>query len=117
MKKKEVVHAPGAPAASTEGMTKIGRLAEWMTATSYEDGTPRQVPTCTFWCQGGEWKANLRDRAEGLCLWLSAATWAELVKIMDEACQDASYPWRRDEYGDPEKGKRAKRLDNGHSRG
>jgi hypothetical protein len=109
VKKKEVSHAPGAPAASIEGMNKIGQLAEWMTATSYEDGTPRQVPTITFWCQGGEWKANLRDRAEGLCLWLSAGTWAELVKIIDAACQDSTYPWRRDEYGDPDKGKRVKR--------
>lgn len=109
MKKKNVVHAPGGPAASTDGMGKIPQLAEWMTATSYEDGTARQVPTITFWCQAGEWKANLRDRAEGLCLWLSAESWQELVKIVDVACQDSTYPWRRDEFGDPEKGKRAKK--------
>ena len=108
MKKKEVVNAPGSPAASVDGMSKLPSLAEWMTATTYDDGTTRQTPTVTFWCQGGEWKANLRDRAEGLCLWLSAETWAELVKIIDAACQDAGYPWRRDEYGDPDKGKRAK---------
>jgi len=110
VKKKEVKAIPGGPAASSEGLSKLVSLAEWMTSTSYEDGTPRQVPTVTFWCQAGEWKANLRDRAEGLCLWLSAGSWGELVKMIDAACQDSSYPWRRDEYGDPEKGKRVRRA-------
>lgn len=117
VKKKVVNNAVGAPAANVDGMKGIASLAEWMTATSYEDGTVRQVPTVTFWCAGGEWKANLRDRAEGLCLWLSADTWGELVKLCDAACQDSGYPWRRDEFLDPERGKRVRRVDNGTSRG
>lgn len=109
MRKKSVTSVGSGPAASTEGLSKLPSLAEWMTTTSFEDGTPRIVPTVTFWCSNGEWKANLRDRAEGLCLWLSAPTWSDLVKMIDLACQDESYPWRRDEFGDPEKGKRANR--------
>lgn len=109
MRKKAVHNAPGSPAASVDGLSKLPQLGEWMTSTTYDDGSPRQLPTVTFWCQGGEWKCNLRDRAEGLCLWLSAETWAELVKMIDEACQDESYPWRKDEYGDPDKGKRVKK--------
>lgn len=108
MKKKECTNAPGAPAASVDGLGKLTAFGEWMTATTYEDGTPRQLPTYTVWCQAGEWKANLRDREEGLCLWLSAPTHLELIKMIDAACQDASYPWRRDEYGDPDRGKRVK---------
>lgn len=109
MKRKAVTVAGGGPAASSDGLSKLPRLAEWMTATTYEDGAQRMVPTMTFWCSGGEWKANLRDRAEGLCLWLSAPTWSDLVKMVDLACLDESYPWRKDEFGDPEKGKRVKR--------
>lgn len=106
MKKKAVADAPGGPAASVEGLDRLKRFAEWMTATTFDDGAERQLPTYTVWCQGGEWKANLRDREEGLCLWLSAPTHLELIKLIDAACQDASYSWRKDAYGDPEKGKR-----------
>lgn len=113
MKRKHVASAPGGPAASVEGLAKLPQLGEWMTSTTYEDGASRQLPTMTFWCQNGEWKVNLRDRSEGLCLWLSAATWVELVKLINDACQDESYPWRKDEFGDPDKGKRVK----GPSRG
>lgn len=109
MRKKSVVHAGAGPAASVDGLAKLPRLAEWMTSTAYEDGTPRIVPTMTVWCSNGEWKVNLRDRAEGLCLWLSATSYVELVKMIDLACLDESYPWRRDEFGDPDKGKRVKR--------
>ena len=109
MKRKQVTAQAGGPCASSEGLSKLPRLAEWMTSTTYEDGTPRTVPTITFWCQGGEWRANLRDRAEGLCLWLCAPTWVDLVKMIDLACLDESYPWRRDEFNDPDKGKRVKR--------
>lgn len=109
MKKKTLTRVPGGPAASTDGLSKLPLLAEWMTSTTYEDGAERQVPTMTFWCQAGEWKVNLRDRAEGLCLWLSAGTWLELLKMINDACQESAFPWRRDEYGDPDKGKRLRR--------
>jgi hypothetical protein len=108
MKKKTVAAAPGGPAASIEGLSKVPQYAEWMTATCYEDGTPRMAPTLTIWCQGGEWRANLRDRAEGLCLWLSAATHSDLIKLVDEFCQSSDAPWRHDEFGTREKGKRVK---------
>lgn len=106
--KKSVAIVKGGPAASVDGMGKIPSLAEWMTATTFDDGADRQTPTVTFWCAGGEWHANLRDRAEGLCLWLVAPTWAELVKLCDQMCQESSAPWRRDAPGDKDKGKRVK---------
>jgi hypothetical protein len=85
------------------------RLAEWMTCGWFEDTKePRLGPTLTVWCVSGEWRASLKDRAEQLVCWLSATTYAELMEMADAFCQSGEAPWRHDEQGTPEKGKRAK---------
>lgn len=85
------------------------RLADWMTSGWFEDTKePRLGPTLTIWCVSGEWRASMKDRAEQLVCWLSAPTYAELMEMADAFCQSAEAPWRHDETGTPEKGKRAK---------
>lgn len=96
MKRKEVRAAGPGGAASTEGLSKLPNLAEWMTTTAFDDGAPRQVPTITFFCQDGEWRASLKDREEGLCMFLNAPTWAELVKLINDMCMEEKGPWRHD---------------------
>lgn len=102
MKRKSVeqlvgvrVHASPAGLASTHP-----NLAEFMTAAVFEDeGKPaaRESPTVTVWCAGGQWKASVKDRAEGLVLWLSAESWAELWQMVDLFVMEGDAPWRHDE--------------------
>jgi len=86
------------------------RLAEWMTCGWFEDTKePRLGPTLTIWCVSGEWRASLKDRAEQLVCWLSAPTYDELMEMADAFCQSGEAPWRHDEQGAPDKGKRVKK--------
>lgn len=108
VKRKEVSKTEAQDHASRAGLDKLASFAEFMTAGQYDDGKARQAPTVTVWCSGGEWKCNIRDRAEQLCLWLSADTWAELVKLINEYCLESAAPWRIDDGGQQD-GKRLPR--------
>lgn len=75
-------------------------LAEFMTAAAFEnDGKldRRESPTITVWCSGGQWRASVKDRAEGLVMWLSAETWCELWQMVELFVMEADAPWRHDE--------------------
>lgn len=75
-------------------------LAEFLTAATFEvDGKhePREAPTITVWCAAGQWRASVKDRAEGLVMWLSSETWAELWQMVDLFVLEADAPWRHDE--------------------
>lgn len=74
------------------------RLVEFMTAAKFEGSDePRAAPTLTIWAQGGVWRCTVRDRAEGLVLWLSDEKLDDLLSLADAFCQDAEGPWRHDE--------------------
>jgi hypothetical protein len=88
-------HADAAGLASTHP-----NLAEFMTCAAFDgDGKlePREAPTITVWCQGGQWKASVKDRAEGLVMWLASETWAELWQMIDLFALEPDAPWRHDE--------------------
>ena len=106
MKRKEVSSVKAQDHAARTGLDKLPSFAEFMTSGQYDDGKTRQAPTVSVWCANGEWKCNVRDRAEGLCMWLSADSWAELLKLINEFCQESAGPWRIDDGG-PKDGKRA----------
>jgi len=107
MRPKELPKGSALLHGSTSGLDKSPNFAEWMTAAQYEDSTPRAAPTITIWCVGGEWRANLKDRAEGVCLWLSEDSFPKLMKLIDQLCQEGTAPWRVD---DPSDGRNGKRL-------
>lgn len=85
------------------------KLAEWLTAGTYDDGTRREAPTLTVWASGGQWKLTLKDRAESLVMWLSAEKLLELLTMAESFCQEEDGPWRVDDYS-PQHGKRKKSL-------
>jgi hypothetical protein len=75
-------------------------LAEFMTVATFEsDGKVerREAPTVTTWCSGGQWKCSVKDRAEGLVLWLSAESWVQLLQMIEMFVLEPSAPWRHDE--------------------
>lgn len=91
----------------------IGRhypqLAEFLTTASFDDGGKREAPTLTIWCGGGLWRATLKDRTEGLVMWLSAEQPLELLSLIEQYCLEEDGPWRVDDYSDS-RGKRKKGL-------
>lgn len=84
-------------------------LAEFMTCGVYEDGTTREAPTLTIWAAGGQWKCTVKDRAEGLVMWLSAEKLLELLALVEQMCLEEDGPWRVDDYS-PQHGKRKRGL-------
>lgn len=88
---------------------KYPNFAEFMTAASFEGSTDRRVaPTITFWADGGQWKCNVRDREEGLCMWLSGGSLRELLDVIEMFCQEEEGPWRHDEVAHDRYKKRKK---------
>jgi len=89
-------------------LASLPDLAQFLTAAQYEGGERRESPTITVWCQGGQWKASVKDRAEGLVMWLSAESPLELLQMLETFVLADEAPWRYDTPG-PNQGKRQKR--------
>lgn len=110
MKKKDPKKVSGLAqhAAPSILETSYPNLAQFMTIAQYEDGERREAPTVTVWAQGGLWKASVKDRAEGLVMWLSAEKLLELLQLVDLYCLEEDAPWRQDDPLSERKGKRVK---------
>jgi len=94
----------------SELKTTFPNLAEFMTAASYDGGKERrESPTVTLWCTAGTWRASVKDRAEGLVLWLSAPGIKELLTMLDDFVLSEAAPWRHDEQSHERNGKRVKK--------
>lgn len=82
-------------------------LQEFLTAAVYEgEDTRREAPTVTVWCSGGFWKASVKDRSEGLVMWLQGSTVLELLSQLELFVMEEEGPWRHDESTHPRNGKR-----------
>lgn len=102
MKRKDVNAMAGARVHAAPGALAETHpnLAEFMTAAVFgENGTleQREAPTITVWCSGGQWRASVKDRAEGLVLFVAAESWPELWQMIDLFVMEESAPWRHDE--------------------
>lgn len=86
-------------------------LAEFLTAAVFEGSKERrESPTVTIWATGGTWRASVKDRAEGLVLWLSAPHFGELLAMLEDFCLSAEAPWRHDDQSHERNGKRVKKA-------
>lgn len=80
-------------------------LFEYLTATCFDDdpAAPRQTSTLLLFAQDGVWKANLRDRAEGVCAWVAAPTLLGLLAVLEDELKTGEVVWRLDRFaGHPE---------------
>lgn len=112
MKRKDLSKMKGSllHAESDELKKVYPNLAEWMTAATFEGSKDRrEAPTVTIWATGGQWRASLKDRAEGLVLWLSAGTLVELLDLAEAFVLSAEAPWRHDDTTHERNGKRVKK--------
>lgn len=94
------VHANPMPLAAD-----FPNLAEWMTAATFDgEDTGRAAPSITVFCMSGEWRAALKDKEEGLVMWLSAQTADDLLLLAEQMVCAEGAPWRHDDG--PRDGKR-----------
>lgn len=86
-------------------------LAEFMTSATFEgESVRRESPTVTVWCAAGQWRASVKDRAEGLVMWLVADTWSDLWAMVEMMVLEEDAPWRHDEQGHDRNGKRVRKT-------
>jgi len=112
MKRKDLAKSKSALLhADPEGLSKsFPKLAEFLTAATFEGSKDRrESPTLTIWATAGTWRASVKDRAEGLVLWLSAPHLLELLGMLEDFCLSPEAPWRHDEQGHQREGKRVKK--------
>ena len=112
--KKPLNHAvhTGKDAAALDGLVEsFPTICEFLTSTAYdgEAAGTRQTSTLLVFAQDGAWKACLRDRQEGRCMWVAAAVWNDLLPVLEDALANGSGVWRDDRAAGHETAKRQKK--------
>lgn len=77
-------------------LKKCPMLASHLCQSLWEDGSPRQVSTLSIFTGDGAFKACLRDRENGLCLWVAATSFDRLPSVLEAALGDENTVWRQD---------------------
>lgn len=109
-KDKKAVEALRFHAGEDKLLRGYPEISEFMRSAVYEgEDTVRTSPTVTFWCQSGEWRCSVKDRAEALVMWLSAPTLLELLGLIEAYCTNSDGPWRHDDHEHERNGKRKKK--------
>lgn len=83
-------------------------LVEHLTATAYdgEAAGTRATSTLLIFAQDGTWRAVLRDRQAGRCLWVSCLGAEELLQVLENALGDPGAIWRDDRASGAETARR-----------
>lgn len=84
---------------------KFPTLIEYLTRTSYDDGSPRQTSTVMVFIDQGHVKACLNDRDAGRAGWMSADALGSVLDELERALADDSIDWRASR-GDNKRGRR-----------
>jgi len=71
-------------------------LIDFMSSSTWPDGTSRATGTVMLFREGGAWKAWLHDRDALHGCFLSAPTLVELLERCDECVGEGSGDWRPD---------------------
>lgn len=81
-------------------------LAEYLTATSYPDGTERRTSSLTVFTEDGQWKACLNEREQGLVLFGTGKTLQGSLTALEALLTAEETPWRasRGEQGKAKRG-------------
>lgn len=85
---------------------KYPTLYDYLTQTSWPDGTPRELASLSIYPSPGILRIFLRDPATGLCCWVSCTSLTEVYEAVEAALNDSGHEWRVDRR---EQGEVAKR--------
>lgn len=92
-----VAGGPTAVAADASAISDTyPNVAERLTECVYADGSPRKVDTALLFAADGAWKVCLRDREEGICLWITAVCLLDVLDVLEAALKDPHAVWRAD---------------------
>jgi|SRR5882724_11656 len=91
--------AAGGPAASVSECDlsrEWAALWEFLSATKWSDGKPRECGTVLVLCEAGRWKAWLHDKHDRQSAWVTADTLRGVLSAADEAVGSDQTEWRPD---------------------
>lgn len=73
-------------------------LYDYLTSLTYdgEDGGVRTVSTLLVFAADDVFKACLRDRDEGVCLWVAGRTFGDLLRVLEDELANDTGVWRLD---------------------
>lgn len=85
-------------AEDTDLCERFPTLYDYLTAITYDgpDGGPRTVSTLLVFAADGVFKACLRDRDEGVCLWVAGRTFGDLLRVLEDELANDTGVWRLD---------------------
>lgn len=71
-------------------------LTEFLVLSEWEDGSTRVPGTLLLCTEGGRWRAWLHDRDGDpeLSCWVSASTWAGLMRAVEDGLRQGCLDWR-----------------------
>lgn len=84
------------------------RLWAYLTQSLWEDGTPRLTSSLLLFEQDGFIKVMLRDRENGLCLWVASPNLSDSFAAVELALSDPTVEWRVDRQAEGQKASRVK---------
>lgn len=80
-----------------------------LTQAAWEDGEVRETSNLLVFAQDGMLKAMVRDKEEGLCLWMAGGSLTELLDGVEAALCDPQAEWRVDRQAEGQKAKRVRK--------
>lgn len=99
LQRRSVVDAGGKPLSTMVDVKfkqAYPQLWEHFTQTAWEDGSPREPSGLTIFVQDGAFKGLLKDNANELCLWVTAAGFFELLATLERQIGADAADWRVD---------------------
>lgn len=91
-------------------MSSHPALWSYLTQMAWEDGSPRETASLLVFMDGGAFKAMLRDKANGLCLWVAAPALSMLMDVLEAKLLDPNADWRTDRVAPGQKAGRVRKT-------
>lgn len=88
----------------------LALVADYLALTAFE-GEPvgsRQTGSLLIFPDGGVWKAMLKDKNTGKCLWIAFESLLDVFSVLEESLSSPSAIWRDDRHAGHEQAKRNK---------
>lgn len=76
-------------------MARYARLWEFLTQSTFDDGSARVLPTLTLFCEGRMLKACCNDRAEGVVAFVTGASLTSILEALEEGISGDCLDWRK----------------------
>lgn len=84
-------------------------LHSYLTQNRWPDGSPRETSSIILFVDGPTCKAMLRDKDEGLCLWVASTSLWLVFDVLEAKLADPAAEWRQDRQEAGQKASRVKK--------